>query len=182
MSWNRDHEYKYILHARDHFSRFSWGYPLKTKASLEVASNLFELFTTFGAPAILQSDNGKEFTSHVIRDLMTIWPATKIINGRPRHPQSQGLVERGNSVLKTKLGKWMEDNNRNDWSFGLKIVIYGMNTSVSRPTKSTPYCLAFGTEPKNNDSILNTLFSNGYVDEENIPENVIIEGNICYKF
>ena len=113
---------------------------------------------------------------------MTIWPATKIINGRPRHPQSQGLVERGNSVLKTKLGKWMEDNNRNDWSFGLKIVIYGMNTSVSRPTKSTPYCLAFGTEPKNNDSILNTLFSNGYVDEENIPENVIIEGNICYKF
>src|SRR6266511_695939 len=132
MSWNRDHEYKYILHACDHFSRFSWGYPLKTKASLEVASNLFELFTTFGAPAILQSDNGKEFTS-------------KIINRRPRHPQSQGLVERGNSVLKTKLGKWMEDNNRNDWSFGLKIVIYGMNTSVSRPTKSTLYCLAFNT-------------------------------------
>jgi transposase InsO family protein len=174
-----DGEYKYILHARDHFTRYSWGYPLKTKSSIEVAANLFDLFTTFGAPTILQSDNGKEFTSQVIKELVELWPGTKIINGRPRHPQSQGLVERGNRELKNKLSKWMIDSHRNDWSFALKIITHSMNTSISRPTESTPYSLVFGTEARSNESVLNLLFSNGYIDEENIPNgDITIEGNI----
>ncbi|CAJ0905035.1 4778_t:CDS:2, partial [Entrophospora sp. SA101] len=43
--------------------RYSWGYPLKSKSLIEVAANLFDLFTAFGALTILQSDNGKEFNS-----------------------------------------------------------------------------------------------------------------------
>lgn len=174
MSWYKDHEYKYILHVNDHFTRFSWGYSMKTNTSLEVASNLFELFTIFGTPVILQSENGKEFISNVIKDLVTIWPNTKIING---HSQSQGC---SNNFLKTKLRKWMEDNKRNDWTLGLKVIIHDMNTSLSRPIESTPYYMVFGTNPRNKDSTLNTLFSNGYVDEENIPEDVFIEGNECH--
>ncbi|CAJ0871424.1 9625_t:CDS:10 [Entrophospora sp. SA101] len=42
---------------------YSWGYPLKSKSLIEVAANLFDLFTAFGALTILQSDNGKEFNS-----------------------------------------------------------------------------------------------------------------------
>ncbi|CAG8459887.1 5633_t:CDS:1, partial [Dentiscutata heterogama] len=59
-------------------------------------------------PTILQSDNGKEFVAQVIKELMALWPSVKIINGRPRHPQSQGLVERANGILEQKLGKWRE--------------------------------------------------------------------------
>ena len=171
-----DGEYKYILHARDHFTRYSWGYPLKSKSSIEVAANLFDLFTTFGAPTILQSDNGKEFNSQVIKKLVEMWPGTKIINGRPRHPQSQGLVERGNKDLENKLSKWMIYNRRDDWSFALKIIIHSMNTSISRPTHNTPYCLVFGVEPRSNDTVLELLFADGYIHEEDIPSNVTIEG------
>ncbi|KRY13659.1 Thyroid adenoma-associated -like protein [Trichinella patagoniensis] len=35
--------------------------PLKSKRAEEVASKLLEIFLTFGAPSILQSDNGREF-------------------------------------------------------------------------------------------------------------------------
>ncbi len=52
-----------------------------------------------------QSDNGKEFVASVIAELVKQWPGTKIIRGRPRHPQSQGGVERGNQDLEIKLGK-----------------------------------------------------------------------------
>jgi hypothetical protein len=45
----------------------------------------------------------------VIKELMEMWPSVKIINGRPRHPQSQGLVERANGILQQKLGKWQEN-------------------------------------------------------------------------
>ena len=57
----------------------------------------------FGAPTILQSDNGKEFMASIIKEIVALWPSTKIINGRPRHPQSQGLIEKGNDVLEVKL-------------------------------------------------------------------------------
>jgi len=74
-------------------------------------------------PAILQSDNGKEFVAAIIRELVSLWPDTKIINGRPRHPQSQGLIEKGNDTLEVKLSAWLEDNRRNDWSIALPLVI-----------------------------------------------------------
>ncbi|CAG8718614.1 5592_t:CDS:1, partial [Dentiscutata heterogama] len=46
--------------------------------------------------AILQSDNRKEFIAQVIKELIALWLSVRIINGCPRHPQSQGLVEHVN--------------------------------------------------------------------------------------
>src|ERR1700724_845888 len=94
-----DGRYRYILHVKDHFTRFSWAYPLISKKTHKIALILFRLFTEIGPPTILQSDNGREFTSNVIKDLSELWDNIKIINGRPRHPQSQGLVERSNCEI-----------------------------------------------------------------------------------
>lgn len=47
------------------------------------------------------------------------WPDLIIINGRPRHPQSQGLVERGNAVVQKMIGKWKETHNSDDWPSAL---------------------------------------------------------------
>src|SRR5437762_3838064 len=79
---------------------------------------------------------------------MEIWPSVKIINGRPCHPQSQGLVERANGILQQKLGKWKENTGRNDWSFGLRLVISSMNQSYCRSHKKTPYELVYGDKPR----------------------------------
>jgi len=43
---------------------------------------------------------------------IALYPNTMIINGRPRHPRSQGLLEKGNDILETKLSAWLEDNKR----------------------------------------------------------------------
>lgn len=32
----------------------------------------------------------------------------KIVHGRPRHPQSQGLIERANAILTDALGNHLE--------------------------------------------------------------------------
>ena len=117
-----DGEYRWIAHARDHFTRFSWTRPLKSKEAKNVAGFLLEIFMMFGAPRILHSDNGKEFVAQIIKDLIALYPKTMIINGRPHHPQSQGLVEKGNNILEIKLLAWLEDNKRDDWSFGLPMV------------------------------------------------------------
>ena len=61
----------------------------------------------FGAAHILQSDNGREFTAQIINELSSLWPELVLVNGRPRHPQSQGFVERSNGDMKAKLMAWM---------------------------------------------------------------------------
>ena len=60
-------------------------------------------FCQFSSPEILQSDNGSEFVADVITDLVKSWPGT-LIRGRPRHPQLQSMVERGNQDLELKFG------------------------------------------------------------------------------
>ena len=97
FSSHADQDFKYILHARDHFSEFSWAFHLKSKCTAEVATHLSQLLCMFGPARILQSDNGQEFTAKVITELQQIWPGLVIIYGRPRHPQSQGKLN--NSLL-----------------------------------------------------------------------------------
>jgi hypothetical protein len=66
------------------------------KCAWEVAGHLNEIFATLGVPRLLQSDNGREFCNQVVRNLLKWWPECRIVNGRPRHSQSQGSVERAN--------------------------------------------------------------------------------------
>ena len=46
-----------------------------------------------------------------------------ILNGRARHPQTQGLIERGNCTLEATLGKWMQHNKTEEWSKGIYMSI-----------------------------------------------------------
>lgn len=53
--------FNYIMHAKDHFTKFSWLHALSSKEAKKVADQLRNIFFAFGPPRILQSDNGKEF-------------------------------------------------------------------------------------------------------------------------
>ncbi|CAG8809684.1 1234_t:CDS:2, partial [Gigaspora rosea] len=101
----------------------------------------------------LQSNNGKEFVAQTIKELIVLWPSVKIINRHPRHPQSQGLVERANSILEQKLGKWRETTGRDDWWFGLRFVVVAMNNSWCRLYKKNPYEIVYGDKPRGNCSL-----------------------------
>ena len=43
-----------------------------------------------------------------------------MVHGKPRHPQSQGSVERANADIIDRLEAWMSDNNTQDWTVGLE--------------------------------------------------------------
>lgn len=62
------------------------------------------MFLSEGAPAIIQTDNGKEFRNKTLFLLYEKWNIIPIF-GRPRHPQSQGQVERANQTLVRSLSK-----------------------------------------------------------------------------
>lgn len=113
-----DGEFKWLMDYQDHATKFTCIRPLRTKQAAEVAVEQLKIFLEHGAPEILQSDNGREFTAEVITELMKLWPQCKMVHGRPRHPESQGSVERCNQDVESMLHCWMEDNQSTKWSLG----------------------------------------------------------------
>ena len=66
LSYN---EYRYIMVYQDHMTKFVVLRPLKSKRETDVAMQILDIFLLFGAPNILQSDNGAEFTASIISQL-----------------------------------------------------------------------------------------------------------------
>jgi hypothetical protein len=104
---HRDGDYVFIMVYQDHLTKFVQLRPLKSKRAEEVAYHLLNIFLTFGAPAILHSDNDREFSNRVISELCTMWKDVKIVHGKPRHSQTQGSVERANQDIQNMLTAWM---------------------------------------------------------------------------
>ncbi|CAF1176183.1 unnamed protein product [Didymodactylos carnosus] len=164
--------FNWILNCIDHFSKFCWAFPLKNKSAVDVSVKLRELFFVFGPPRLLHSDNGKEFVASVITELKKLFPDLCFIRGRPRHPQSQGCIERANGVLCDALGKWLTTNNSIHWSEGLLPVVYGINTRVSCVTKKTPYEVMFGQPPRSDSEFWKLVDQNNIDDEDDLPTPV----------
>ncbi|CAF4110010.1 unnamed protein product [Rotaria sordida] len=164
--------YCWILNCIDHFSKYTWTFPLRNKSAVEVAEKLRQLFFTFGPPHILYSDNGREFISSVITELKVLFPDVVFIRGRPRHPQSQGCIERANGVLCDALGKWMCANGSSSWSSALLPVTYEINTRISTVTKTSPYQIVFGQATRSDSDFWKIVRANGIENEEDLPTPV----------
>lgn len=105
---------------------------------------LIHIFTIQGAPMILQSDNGREFVADIIDQVMAMWPGVIIVNGRPRHPQSQGSVERANQDIEPMIGNWMNENQTKNWVLGLNFIQLAKNTRYHSGVGAIPYVLQYG--------------------------------------
>ena len=141
-------KHKWIMVYQDHLTKFCVLRALTSKRASEVAYHLMDIFLLMGAPTILQSDNGSEFTSQVISELKDLWPDLTIVHGKPRHPQSQGSVERANGDIKDMLVAWMSENNTQDWTIGIKFVQFQKNTAHHAGIKCSPYSALFGCDAR----------------------------------
>lgn len=174
MQSQADGEYRFIMVYQDHVTKFVQIRALKTKRAEEVAKHTIDIFCIFGAPMILQSDNGREFVNQIINDLKCMWNNLKIVHGKPRHSQSQGSVERANQDIQNILTTWMQTNNSKSWSEGLRFVQLMKNRAFHSGIKRSPYQAMFGSDIKIrlSTSILPPETINNISSEEDL-ENVL---------
>ena len=122
--------FRYIMVYQDHLTKYIDLKPLKFKRAEEIAENLLEIYTSFGAPVILQSDNGREFVNEIIENLHVAWPHVRIVHGKPRHKESQGSVERANRDVEEMLSAYMEEKNTKNWPYALKFIKFEKNRAL----------------------------------------------------
>jgi transposase InsO family protein len=120
-----DNIYHWILHIKDHFSKYCQLYALANKEAKTVASAMTFWLSAFGPPTIVQSDNGREFKG-AFKELLLRY-GIRIINGRPRTPRTQGLVEQANGTVKQKIIAWKRENGVPGWAMALPAVALQIN-------------------------------------------------------
>lgn len=134
-------QYKWILHIKDHFSEYTQLYPLKKKHAKPIAKCFAQFIAAFLPPKIMQADNGKEFKGALL--LLLRKYGIQVVNGAPRSPQTQGLVEQANGVVENKLRAWKMDHGSTEWKNGLLEVVFAMNTQIHSTIGCAPAELLF---------------------------------------
>ena len=141
---------RWIVTVKDHFTGLTFVTSIPRKRPKYVAYELEKYFGLVGYPAIFHTDNGKEFTSkEIIEVLRQINPAILTVTGRPRTPRDQGSVESMNKLVKRVLQS-IEDELRAegldpDWTRLLGRVTSSINNQRSRQANSTTsYSVVFG--------------------------------------
>ncbi|XP_017744658.1 PREDICTED: SCAN domain-containing protein 3 isoform X1 [Rhinopithecus bieti] len=147
MQLNPDGEYKFIMHYQDLRTKLSFLRSLKSKRPTEVAHALLDIFTIIGAPSVLQSDNGREFSSQVVSELSNIWPELKIVHGKSQTCQSQSSAEQTEDIRK-RIFSWMQTNNSTHWAEFLWFIQMTQNQPYHRSMQQTPCESAFSSEAK----------------------------------
>eukprot|EP00253_Pinus_taeda_P022447 PITA_22447 len=100
------------------------------------------IFYKFGYPRELVTDQGSQFTSNLIEDLLA-HHKIKHKTSTPYHPQENGQVEVTNRALEEIFTK-VVSSNRKDWANHLVEAIWTYNTTWKTTTGFTPYELVYG--------------------------------------
>jgi hypothetical protein len=100
----------------------------------------------FGVPRKITVDNAKQFDCHIFKDFyhqMGVKAAFMSVY----HPQSNGVVEKANTLIFTAIQKILEDQPKGKWAEELSRAVWSHNTSICRAMEFTPFKLLYGEEP-----------------------------------
>lgn len=88
-----------VLVVTDHFTKMSHAFPCKNQSAKQVARRLWiDFFCIYGFPKRIHSDQGANFESQLIKELMEVAGVQKS-HTTPYHPMGNGVVERYNRTL-----------------------------------------------------------------------------------
>ena len=138
---------RHILVMMDHFTKWCEAFPTQDQKASTVAKTLVSrVFSRFGPPTVLHSDQGRNFDSALMHEIYNIMGIKKS-RTTAYHPQSDGQVERQNRTLQEIIAHFVSAN-QSDWDQWVDQAVFAYNTSVHASTGFSPYELVFGRPPR----------------------------------
>ena len=136
---------EYIVTVMDIFSKWGEAIPVRVHTAPVVAKVLMDhVFSRFGMPRRLLTDQGKEFESELFRELCVHMEIEKIRTS-PYRPSTNGCVERFHRTLNAMIGKVVQHDQRN-WDEKLPSIMAAYRAARHESTGYSPNFIMFGRE------------------------------------
>ena len=133
----------YILLAVDYVSKWVEAIPTRTNDAKVVAQFLrSNIFSRFGTPRALITDNGTHFCNKVIDKVFQKY-GVRHRTSLAYHPQSNGQAEVSNREIKYILEKTV-NSSRKDWSKKIDDALWAYRTAFKTPLGMSPFRLVYG--------------------------------------
>ena len=112
---------QYLLTIMCAATRYPEAIPLRSITASAVVKALLKIFSTFGLPRVIQTDQGSNFKSGLFRQVLKSLSVHHIVSSA-YHPRSQGALERWHQTLKSMLRKYCVKTEK-QWDEGVPFVL-----------------------------------------------------------
>ncbi|UYV62287.1 hypothetical protein LAZ67_2000001 [Cordylochernes scorpioides] len=130
----------YCLTCIDRYTSWMEVVPLPDMKSETVARAFYENWIVrFGAPHTVISDQGKQFTSQLFKDLTTLC-GIKLRHSTAYHPQCNGKIERLHRTIKTAI----RAHNSIKWTETLPTVLLGLRAAINKDNNHSLSQMVYG--------------------------------------
>ena len=136
---------EYIITMVDHFTKWAEAFPVRVHTAPVVARVIVDnVFSRFGFPRRILTDQGREFESQLFQELCRNMDIEKIRTS-PYRPSTNACVERFHRTLNSMLAKVIEANQRN-WDDCIPAVMAAYRAAKHDSTGYSPNRLVLSKE------------------------------------
>ncbi|KAI2668494.1 Retrovirus-related Pol polyprotein [Labeo rohita] len=136
-----------VLVVTDHFTKMAHAFACSNQSAKQVARQLWDrYFCIYGFPERIPADQGANFESELIQELMQL-AGVKKSRTTAYHPMGNGLAERFNRTLGSMI-RALPPRDKQQWPQMLQTLTFAYNCTAHESTGYAPFYLMYGRIPR----------------------------------
>ena len=116
---------QYLMVIQDYFTKWAEPIPIPDQSARRITKELITVFSHYGLPDILHTDQGHNFESSILRQTLEAFGIKKTRTAY--YPQGDGLVKRFNRSLLQLIRAYVE--HQTDWEQYLPYVLFAYRSA-----------------------------------------------------
>ena len=156
---------RYLLTIMCASTRFPIVFPLRNIRAKTIVDNLIKVFTLYGLPKIIQSDQGSNFTSNLFSEVVEELGIKREL-ATAYHPESQGALERFHQTFKNLLKLYCMETG-SEWDQGIDLLMFAVRDADNESLGFSPFKLLYGRDIRGPLQLLKDV----WLDENKEYEN-----------